>query len=154
MYLKRNKAVSMRLYQIYYIIFYNKCLVWLLQHNTRFELSHQARNFLNAPRTCMLVSWSTDPSIKIYHFECHIISSCYYLMWHICSIFQTNVYRPFNSIWHNGAHFYDITFLPWRWMIPPMVVHPKKINFAALCNDLIDYFIVCFEHQCHTMRAV
>ncbi len=30
----------------------------------------------------------------------------------------------------------------------------KRLIFAALCNDLIDYFIVCFEHQCNTMRAV
>ena len=34
-----------------------------------------------------------------------------------------------------------------------MVVHPEKIDFRRLCNDLIDYFIVCFEHQCDTMRA-
>ena len=26
-----------------------------------------------------------------------------------------------------------------------MVVHPEKIAFVALSNDLIDYFIVCFE---------
>ena len=24
----------------------------------------------------------------------------------------------------------------------------KRLIFVALCNDLIDYFIVCFEHQC------
>ncbi len=30
----------------------------------------------------------------------------------------------------------------------------KRLIFAALCNNLIDYFIVCFEHQCNTMRAV
>ncbi len=30
----------------------------------------------------------------------------------------------------------------------------QRVIFAALCNDLVDYFIVCFEHQCDTMRAV
>ncbi len=30
-----------------------------------------------------------------------------------------------------------------------MVVQPEKIDF----NDLIDYFVVCFEHQCNAMRA-
>ena len=30
----------------------------------------------------------------------------------------------------------------------------KRLIFAALCNDLIDYFIVCFEHQCNTMHAL
>ena len=30
----------------------------------------------------------------------------------------------------------------------------KRLIFAALCNDLMGYFIVCFEHQCNTMRAV
>ncbi len=29
----------------------------------------------------------------------------------------------------------------------------KRLIFVALCNDLIDYFIVCFEHQCNTMHA-
>ncbi len=36
----------------------------------------------------------------------------------------------------------------------PMVVTPKRLIFAGLCNDLIDYFIVCFEHQCNTMHTV
>ncbi len=36
--------------------------------------------------------------------------------------------------------------------IPLMVIKAEKI-FVALCSDLIDYFIVCFEHQCNTMRA-
>ncbi len=32
---------------------------------------------------------------------------------------------------------------------------PRKDLFSPLlCNDLINYFIVCFEHQCNTMRAV
>ncbi len=35
----------------------------------------------------------------------------------------------------------------------PMVVQPEKIDFIALSYDLIDYFIVCFEHQCNTMGA-
>ncbi len=34
-----------------------------------------------------------------------------------------------------------------------MVVKAEKNDFVALCYDLIDYFIVCFEHQCNTMRA-
>ncbi len=38
--------------------------------------------------------------------------------------------------------------------IPPMVFKAEKLIFVALCNDLIDYFIVCFEHQCNTMRAL
>ncbi len=47
-----------------------------------------------------------------------------------------------------------IFFKDLRQHIPPMVVKAeKKIDFVALCNDLIDYFIVCFEHQCNTMRA-
>ena len=37
-----------------------------------------------------------------------------------------------------------------RRVIPPMVVKAEKI---ALCNDSIDYFIVCFEHQCNTIRV-
>ncbi len=32
-------------------------------------------------------------------------------------------------------------------------LNPKRLIFAALCNDLINYFIVCFEHQCNAMRA-
>ncbi len=32
--------------------------------------------------------------------------------------------------------------------MPPVVVQPEKIDFVILYNDLIDYFIVCFEHQC------
>ncbi len=32
-------------------------------------------------------------------------------------------------------------------------LRPKRLIFVALCNDLIDYFIVCIEHQCNTMRA-
>ncbi len=36
----------------------------------------------------------------------------------------------------------------------PMVVQPEKIDFRRFVyNDLIDYFIVCFEHQCKTMLA-
>ncbi len=35
-----------------------------------------------------------------------------------------------------------------------MVVQPEKIDFRRFVQyDLIDYFIVCFEHQCNTMRA-
>ena len=30
----------------------------------------------------------------------------------------------------------------------------SRLIFAALCNDLIDYFIVRFDHQCNTMCAV
>ncbi len=41
-----------------------------------------------------------------------------------------------------------------RWMIPQWSFLPKRLIFAALCNDLIDYFILCFAHQCNTMRAV
>ncbi len=37
--------------------------------------------------------------------------------------------------------------------IPQWSLNPKRLIFVALCNDLIDYFIVCFEHQCNTMRA-
>ncbi len=40
-----------------------------------------------------------------------------------------------------------------RWMIPQWSLRLKRLIFVALCNDLTDYFIVCFEHQC-TMRAV
>ncbi len=29
-----------------------------------------------------------------------------------------------------------------------MVVKAEKNYFRCFCNDLIDYFIVCFEHQC------
>ncbi len=31
--------------------------------------------------------------------------------------------------------------------------HNGRSKRKDLCNDLIDYFIVCFEHQCNTMRA-
>ena len=34
-----------------------------------------------------------------------------------------------------------------------MVVEPEKIVFIVFYNDLIDYFIVCFEHQCNKIRA-
>ncbi len=35
-----------------------------------------------------------------------------------------------------------------------MVVHPEKIDFRRFVyNDLIDYFIVCFEHQCNTKSS-
>ena len=34
-----------------------------------------------------------------------------------------------------------------------MIVLPEKIDFRRLCNDLIDYSIVCVEHQCNTVRA-
>ncbi len=37
--------------------------------------------------------------------------------------------------------------------IPQWSFNPKRLIFVALCNDLINYFIVCFEHQCNTMRA-
>ncbi len=30
---------------------------------------------------------------------------------------------------------------------------PKRLIFVILYNDLIEYFIVCFEHQCNTMHA-
>ncbi len=36
---------------------------------------------------------------------------------------------------------------------PQWSLRPKRLIFVALCNDLLDYFIVCFEHQCNTMRA-
>ena len=49
---------------------------------------------------------------------------------------------------------YDLMRKPLRWMIPPMVVPQKRLIFAALCTDLIDYFVVCFEQQCNAMRAV
>ncbi len=44
--------------------------------------------------------------------------------------------------------------LPLRQNIPPIVVQPESIDFVALCNDLIDYFIVCFELHCNTMRVL
>ncbi len=47
----------------------------------------------------------------------------------------------------------DVLTSALRQDIPPMVVKAEKMIFVALCNDLIDYFIVCFEHQCNTMRA-
>ncbi len=50
-----------------------------------------------------------------------------------------------------GEMLYTVCDL--RRVIPPMVVKAEKIDFRCLCNDLIDYFIVCFEHQCNTMRA-
>ena len=31
--------------------------------------------------------------------------------------------------------------------IPPMVVQPERLIFVALCNDLIDYFVVCFDNN-------
>ncbi len=34
-----------------------------------------------------------------------------------------------------------------------MVVQLEKIDFPCFVYDLIDCFIVCFEHQCSTMRA-
>ncbi len=36
---------------------------------------------------------------------------------------------------------------------PQWSLRPKRLILVALWNDLIDYFIVCFEHQCNTMRA-
>ncbi len=36
---------------------------------------------------------------------------------------------------------------------PQWSFNPKRLIFVALCNDLIDYCIVCFEHQCNTMRV-
>ncbi len=36
---------------------------------------------------------------------------------------------------------------------PQWLFNQKRLIFVALCNDLIDYFIVCFEHQCNTMRV-
>ncbi len=35
----------------------------------------------------------------------------------------------------------------------PRSFNPKRLIFVALCNDLIDYFIVCFEHQCNIINA-
>ena len=32
--------------------------------------------------------------------------------------------------------------------------NPKRLIFVVLYNDLIDYVIVCFEHQCSTMRVL
>ncbi len=35
-----------------------------------------------------------------------------------------------------------------------MVVQPeKKMIFIVLYTDLIDYFVVCYEHKCNTMRV-
>ena len=36
----------------------------------------------------------------------------------------------------------------------PLVVQQEKIDFVVLYNDLIDYIIVCLEHQCNTMGAI
>ncbi len=36
---------------------------------------------------------------------------------------------------------------------PQWSFNPKRLIFVDLCKDLIDYFIVCFEHQCNTVHA-
>ncbi len=41
---------------------------------------------------------------------------------------------------------YDRTYAQWSFS-------PKRLIFVVLYNDLIDYFIVCFEHQGNTIRA-
>ncbi len=42
------------------------------------------------------------------------------------------------------------SFCALRQTYPQWSLRPKRLNLVALCND---YFIVCFEHQCNTMRA-
>ncbi len=58
-----------------------------------------------------------------------------------------NVYYYRNKSIHPTRFKVDDTRYP-QWSFTP-----KRLIFAALCNDLIDYFIVCFEHQCNTMGA-